>query len=96
MRSLELEVVNASGLHARAAAAFVKAATGFRSTIHVRHVDREPPGADAKSILGVLLQGVGRGARIEIQADGEDEDEAIETLGRLVEDGLGEGAAAGL
>ena len=80
-------------LHARPAGLFVRTAAGFRSRITVAAGEKR---ADAKSILGVLLQGVGRGARIEIQADGEDEDEAIETLGRLVEDGLGEGAAAGL
>jgi len=94
MRSVELEITNATGLHARPAALFVKAAAGFRATVRVRNVERDGPAANAKSILGVLAQGAGRGSRIEITAEGEDEDIAIDALGRLVEDGLGEGGAA--
>ena len=96
MRSIELEITNASGLHARPAALFVKAALGFRCAVRVRNVERDSPAANAKSILSVLAQGAGRGTRIEITTDGEDEDEALETLGRLVETGLGEDAPTGV
>jgi phosphocarrier protein HPr len=95
MRSIELAVTNATGLHARPAAVFVKAAAGFRSSIRVRNVERDGPPANAKSILAVLAQGAGHGSRIEITADGEDEDLALEHLARLVEDGLGEGPGGG-
>ena len=95
MRSVELEITNASGLHARPAALFVKTAGGFRSKVLVRNLARDVAAANAKSILGVLAQGVTNGTRIEITAEGDDEDQAILALGRLVEDGLGEGAPAG-
>ena len=95
MRSVELEIMNATGLHARPAALFVKTAAGFRAMVRVRNVERDGPAANAKSILAVLAQGAGHGSRIEITAEGEDEDVAIDTLGRLIEDGLGEGSASG-
>jgi phosphocarrier protein len=94
VRSVELEVCNATGLHARPAAQFVRAATGFRSTVRVRNLLRQGSEADAKSIIGVLGLGVGHGGRIEVTADGDDELEAIEALQRLVESGLGEVAVA--
>ena len=91
MRSIELEITNATGLHARPAALFVKAAASFRCAIRVRNVERDGPGANAKSILAVLAQGAGHGSRMEITTDGDDEDAALTHLARLVEEGLGEG-----
>ena len=44
----------------------------------------------AKSILSVLAQGATRGARIEITASGEDEQDAVDSLAQLVAEGLGE------
>ncbi len=94
MRSIELEITNATGLHARPAAVFVRTAAGFRSAIRVRNVERDGPGANAKSILSVLAQGVGHRSRIEILTDGDDEDAALEALARVVAEGLGEGIAS--
>ena len=94
MRSIELEVRNSAGLHARPAALFVRTAAGFRSKLRVRNVLRQSPHVDAKSILGVLGLGVGHGGRIELIADGDDESQALESLRQLVESGLGEAQAA--
>jgi phosphocarrier protein len=47
---------------------------------------------DGKSILGILLLAAARGAELELAADGEDEEEAIEALSALVEGGFGEEA----
>ena len=94
MRTIELEVCNASGLHARPAAIFVRAATGFRSRLRVRNLLTGAPAVDAKSILGVLGLGVGCSGRIEVTAEGEDEQEALATLQDLVANGLGEAQAA--
>jgi phosphocarrier protein HPr len=88
MVSREVTVANVLGLHARAAARFVHAASGFRSTrVRVARGGRE---MDGKSILGLLLLAAGRGAVITISADGPDEQEALATLCRLVLEGFGE------
>lgn len=90
MRELTIEVRNASGLHARPAALFVRSAGAHRSSIRVRNVDRGGAAVDAKSILGVMSIGVGRGHTIELVADGPDEDVAIETLREFIASGAGE------
>jgi phosphocarrier protein HPr len=95
MRSAELTVGNPSGLHARPAALFVRTAAGFGARLTVRNLHRDLPAADAKSILEVLAQGIGRGQRIEVVADGPDEDEALARIVELVEGGIGEAAGAG-
>ena len=88
--SLELNVRNPSGLHARPAAVFVRAACGFRSDIRVANVTTGSPPVTAKSIIGVLGLGVQRGHTIRLEVEGEDEGSAAETLRCLVEAGLEE------
>jgi phosphocarrier protein len=87
MTTREVVVPNRLGLHARAAAKFVHAATRFRSRILVRRDSRT---MDGKSIMGVLLLAAARGSTIVISADGPDEAEAVTALARLVESGFGE------
>jgi phosphotransferase system HPr (HPr) family protein len=89
-RTAELDVHNKSGLHARPAAMFVRAAAAFRSTISVQNLTRESKSANAKSLIAVLGCGVEHGHRILISADGEDEVTAIEALQGLAESGFGE------
>jgi phosphocarrier protein FPr len=91
VRTVELQVVNKSGLHARPANLLVETAAGFGSRITVENLDRGSRAVDAKSILLLLTAGVQRGHRIRLSADGEDEDQAIETLSDLIRGGLGEG-----
>jgi phosphotransferase system HPr (HPr) family protein len=90
MRTVELEIRNPSGLHARPAAVFVKAAAGFRSTVTVENLDRGTAPVNAKSIISFLGGGIAKGHTVRIAAEGEDEDAAIEALQGLVESGLGE------
>jgi phosphotransferase system HPr (HPr) family protein len=85
-----LVVTNPSGLHARPAALFVRTAAEFRSAIRVRNATRGGAGVNAKGILGILTIGVSNGHEIEISAEGEDQDAALERLVALVESGLGE------
>ena len=94
MRSIEVEVRDESGLHARPAAAFVRAAAGFSSTVRLENVTAARPAADAKSIVGVLAAGVEKGHVVRIVADGADEDRAVDTLCRLLA-GFGGGVAEG-
>jgi phosphocarrier protein len=87
MTTSEVVVRNRLGLHARAAAKFVHAATRYRARILVRRDGRT---MDGKSIMGVLLLAAACGTTIVISADGPDEAEAVATLVRLVESGFGE------
>ena len=93
--SLELNVWNPSGLHARPAAVFVRAACEFRSDIKVANLTTGSAPVTAKSIIGVLGLGVQRGHTIRLEVDGEDEGTAAETLRMLVEAGLDEDPGAG-
>ena len=90
MQSIELELRNPSGLHARPAALFVRAAAASRSRIRVANLDRGGNDADARSILAILGLGASRGHRLRITADGEDAAEALGTLRAMIEAGLGE------
>ena len=83
-------IVNRLGLHARAAAKLVRAATGFRSALRLARADRSAS-ADAKSILSVLMLAASRGTALTITAEGEDEREALDALCGLIADGFGEG-----
>jgi phosphocarrier protein len=80
-------VSNRLGLHARAAARFVHTASRFRARITASRGDKA---MDGKSILGILLLAAVQGTEIEIQAEGEDEEAAVEALSALVEGGFGE------
>lgn len=80
-------IENVLGLHARAAATFVKVANRFRSQITVR---RDLAVVNGKSIMGVLMLAAANGTRIEVTADGPDAREAVEALGHLIGDRFGE------
>ena len=85
MVSRTVTVVNALGLHARAAARFVKLAGSYRSQIKVRRGTRM---VDGKSILGLLLLAAARGSQVAITADGLDEIVALAALCDLAERGF--------
>jgi len=84
-----LTIVNALGLHARAAAGFVKLASQFQSRISVSRGTRT---VDGKSILGLLLLAAARGREIEIAAEGADEGAALDALTDLVARGFEDAA----
>ena len=93
MQSNLFTIHNEVGLHARPAALFVRTAAQFKSTIKVRNVTRGTPFINAKSILSVLGLGATKNHEIEITAEGEDEQTALETIGRLIESDFAESAA---
>jgi phosphocarrier protein len=93
MKESVVMVNNKVGLHARPASLFVQAAAKYSSDIQVSCQDpdtKELREANAKSILGVLTLGVFQGMEITIQADGEDEEKAVESLVELVKNNFGE------
>ena len=85
----ELAIRNRLGLHARAAARFVHTASRFRARVTA---GRDGRVMDGKSILGILLLAASQGTAIEVTAEGEDEERAMEALAALVEGGFGEEA----
>lgn len=87
MTSCAVTVTSPLGLHARAAARFVHAASAFQSAIRVGRGGRE---VDGKSIMGILLLSASQGTEITITADGADEVAAVEVLCALVERGFDE------
>lgn len=74
-------ICNTRGLHARASAKFVKLASSYDCEIQVT---REGVTVDARSIMGLLMLGAGIGSTIEITAEGEDAQQALDALGELV------------
>lgn len=87
MISEDVTIVNALGLHARAAARFVQLAGRFKARIRVSRDGRQ---VDGKSIMGILLLAASRGAVVTISVDGIDEVDALQSLAALVRTGFGE------
>jgi phosphocarrier protein len=80
-------IVNSLGLHARAAAQLVQTANRFRAEIHVEKDGMEVNG---KSIMGVLTLAAAKGATITLSIDGEDAEQAMMALAKVIESGFGE------
>ena len=83
----EVEIVNARGLHARAAAKVVKLAEGFDAEITFSHDGQT---VSATSIMDLLLLAAAPGSRVLIQASGPEAEAALDALARLVADRFGE------
>ena len=81
----EVRVENQVGLHARPATFFIQKANEFKSSIWVEKDERR---VNAKSLLGVLSLGIVGGTDIRIIADGLDEQLAVDSLVRRVENGF--------
>ncbi len=78
-------IQNEVGLHARPAAAFVKAAQRFESDISIVNVTRGGDPANAKSIVQIFKAAVAQGHDVRIAAEGSDAAVAVETLVALIE-----------
>jgi len=80
-------IKNLLGMHARAAAAFVKTANRFQSDVLISK-DRQT--VNGKSIMGVLMLAAAKGSRVVVRAEGEDAEEAMQALTELIENKFGE------
>jgi phosphocarrier protein len=80
-------IVNALGLHARAAAQLVQIANRFRSEIHV---EKDGSSVNGKSIMGVLTLAAAKGSSITVSCDGDDAEVAMTALAKVIENGFGE------
>ncbi len=85
MYSNVVKVQNQVGLHARPATFFIQKSNEFKSSIWVEKDERR---VNAKSLLGVLSLGIAGDTEITIIADGIDEEEAVNSLVKLVESGF--------
>lgn len=83
----QFEIVNNLGLHARASALFVKAATPFNSDVRLSLDGIEVNG---KSIMGVMMLAATKGSTVQLSVEGPDEITASQTIGKLIQDGFGE------
>ena len=77
MTNKSITLTNEDGLHARAAALFVREANKFSSEISLEKVN-------GKSIIGIMSLGAFKGEKVTIYADGSDEKEAVDTLYKLI------------
>lgn len=82
-----LTVVNRLGLHARPSAMLVTLAARFESEVIV---SKDSLRVNGKSIMGVMMLAAEKGAKITLEIDGPDEQEAMQELAGVIESGFGE------
>ncbi len=87
MVTRDLTIINKLGLHARAAAKFVSAASRHAAEIHLQRGSQRVNG---KSIMGVMMLAASKGTTLVLTTDGEDEESAADALAHLVADRFGE------
>ncbi len=75
-------VAEPAGLHLRPAGKFVKLARSFQCDITIRTGNQS---LDGKHVISILSGDIAKGDRIKIYCDGEDEEEALEALVRILE-----------
>jgi phosphocarrier protein len=88
MQQREVEIVNKLGLHARASAKLTQLAAKYQCDVFMSRNTRK---VNAKSIMGVMMLAAGKGAKVTLETNGPDEEEAMAALVRLIEDYFGEG-----
>ncbi|HET7728809.1 MAG TPA: HPr family phosphocarrier protein [Usitatibacter sp.] len=87
MMRKDIKIVNKLGLHARASAKLTQTASGFRSAVWLSRNGRR---VNAKSIMGVMMLAAGMGSTVQLEAEGEDEAEAVTAVEKLFADKFGE------
>jgi phosphocarrier protein HPr len=88
MLQQDVLIINKLGLHARASAKLTQLASSFKSEVMLSRNNRR---VNAKSIMGVMMLAAAKGATINIETNGVDEDEAMQALVKLINDYFGEG-----
>lgn len=80
-------ITNRRGLHARAAAKFVKLAAQFKAQVVVSHRGTEVSGL---SIMGLMMLAAGPGCTVDLRGHGDDAETAVTALVGLIEEKFGE------
>ena len=85
--SVELEIKNRKGLHARAAAAFVNASENLDARVEVERIGQA---VDGCSIMGLMMLAASKGTVITVTAEGAEAQKALDELTRLINNKFGE------
>ena len=88
MIQTRVTISNKLGLHARASAKLTKLASSFPCEIFMTRNERR---VNAKSIMGVMMLAAGIGSEVELETDGDQEQQAMDALLALINDKFGEG-----
>jgi phosphocarrier protein HPr len=80
--SRKIEIKNKLGLHARAAALLVQTANRFSAQITL---SKDGQTADGRSIMGVLTLAATQGSKIQVEAVGDDAEQAVKAIERIVD-----------
>jgi phosphocarrier protein len=83
----QVTIINKLGLHARAAALF--ASTAGRYASHIR-VGVNGKLVDAKSVMSLMLLAANKGSELNIEVEGQDQEEAMTAICELINDRFGE------
>ncbi len=83
----ELEIKNIKGIHARAAAAFVKLAETFSSNVEVERIGMVVSGL---SIMGLMMLSASKGTTVKVTVSGPDENQAMKEITKLIDNKFGE------
>lgn len=70
-------VINDKGLHTRPSTELVKCAANFKSQVRLRY---QKESVNAKSLLGILMLAATRGSKIDVEAEGEDAQGAVDAI----------------
>ncbi|AVJ21095.1 MULTISPECIES: HPr family phosphocarrier protein [Pseudomonas] len=89
MPAREIEIINKLGLHARASAKFVGVAGQFPCQIRAGRTPETM--VDGKSIMAMMMLAAGKGTKIHLSTEGEQEDEAMAALVELINNYFDEG-----
>ncbi|MCR6480115.1 HPr family phosphocarrier protein [Variovorax sp. ZS18.2.2] len=81
-------ISNKLGLHARASAKLTKLAGSYPCEVWLSRGDRR---INAKSIMGVMMLAAGIGSTVELETNGQQEEEAMNAIVQLMDDKFGEG-----
>lgn len=87
MPKAEVEIANRLGLHARPSAKLTQLATQFSCEVWLQNHGRR---VNAKSIMGVMMLAAAKGARVTIETEGEDAEEALKAISALIASKFGE------
>jgi phosphocarrier protein len=85
--SAELTIQNIKGLHARAAAAFVKSIEDLNAEVTVERIGQE---ANGFSIMGLMMLAAAKGTTIKVTCSGPQAQKAMDTLTTLINNKFGE------
>ena len=88
MIKTNITISNKLGLHARASAKLTKLAGSFPCDVFMSKGERR---INAKSIMGVMMLAAGLGSEVELETNGDREQEAMDALLALIADKFGEG-----